>query len=1086
MGTLQTNKELRGLGLPDRRVTFENLNPVDGSPTGSDFDEAGPRPGTAIGDDPRSKLLVEIQNAQGEDLEVYVVRSGSPGPDSSAEIVYRESDESSGFYDGWRAWNRPSFLHHCHGWQFETLASISTFDAAVIPSTQELVLVYARDGGLFARATSAVGEKTLQPTGAGIGDCAVVVLPDERILAITTSGPEAAYYSDDAGNTWNLYAEGLFPGLASANRTRAVLSGDLICLIRKDTAGNIRQFVSRDLGASFELVDDSLSFGDFPELVALPDGSVGMVYKSTGFFQNPQFRRIGSPFESFADAVARIVDPSVLFVTSMVDACADPDGVLHVIGRDNVGDSWRVFSSTDFGESWTQSESDVWKSTIGGPRPPNGKLLSVDGGYYWFTQWNDADGGVDLYSIQALFLGGWSNVGTNPLAGWGESTGTFAELDGATYLPIAPPGGASSPFTVSGAGSEAIVQDLPDNGVLQVTTSGTVRNYTDSLLGLSTPGRFKGTFYFRHVSGGTTVPFNGGPGFDVLLCDGTDDYHFEVRVDEQANPVSGILETVFRVVDLNSGAILAGPIVPLENSLGRTLQFLVDMDGELGTLELQWRPSGVFSPVDQWRTLYSGNLTNDTTTPGTIGRVRWGNGNLVSTAVTNWILVAYKAAEDPTFQQFFAYDLPTTAFSSTDFAGKRGRSIGAIGFPLGSLEGLLPAFRELETKTVLAALRGGPARFGESYSIPASHEFGVENVFAELSPSPSSTFRTRTRRPVTLAWSFDEKSRIGDSWILGVLLLRTNFRKAFVDVDVSPGGAGTWVQIGEVNPAQGFEGLSFVREGDQVRPDRSAPTATAERYLHRNELAGGIFESSGNATRILGNTSGRWSASSNAVAPVLTLEDGSVVGSSGTCAILPPRALRVIHLDGTAADFVTGVRIRFDASLLAVSGEDYLEAGAVRLVALVPFGQQPSRGWSQEMIPNASETVSRSGTIRKRFEGPPARRWTWSWPDGVKMDRIRGEEAPDYLGVSGKPPAMTKEDVWTLLWGFLEETRSGELPVVALNRFPKSTVLEVTLTDRTLFLFGTLDGSGRFDQVLGSEDVDEFGRVSPIAIRELV
>ena len=1079
MGTLQTNKQLRGIGLPDRRVTFENLNPVDGSPTGSDFDEAGPRPGTAIGDDPRSKLLVEIQNAQGEDLDVFVVRSGSPGPDSSAEIVYRESDESSGFYDGWRAWNRPSFLHHVHGWVFETLNLIGSFDAAVIPSTQDVVLVYSRNGGLFAQGTSVVGEKTIQPDGAGIVDCAVVVLPDERILAITTDGPEAAYYSDDRGSSWNLYAEGLFPGLSGSERARAVLSGDLICLIRKDISGDTRQYVSRDLGSSFELVDTGIP-GDFPELVALPDGSVGLVYENLTF---PFIRRIGSPFESFADVSSQLID---LAPSSMVDACADPDGVIHTITKELVNTGWQVHTSTDFGETWTQSESDVWQSTIGGPRPPNGKLLSVDGGYYWFTQWNDADGGVDLYSIQGLFLGGWSNVGTNPLAGWGESTGIFAELDGATYLPIAPPGGASSPFTVSGAGSEAIVQDLPDNGVLQVTTTGNVRNYSDSLTGLSTPGRFKGTFYLRHVSGGTTLPFNGGPGFDVELCDGTDDYHFEVRVDEQANPISGILETVFRVVDVNSGTILAGPIVPLENALGRTLQFLVDMDGEVGTLELQWRTAGPFGPVDQWKTLYSGNLTNDTVSPASIGRVRWGNGNLVSTAVTNWFLVAYKAAETPFFQQFFAYDLPTTAFSSTDFAGKRGRSIGAIGFPLGSVEGLFPAFRDLETKTVLAALRGGPARFGESYSIPASHDFGVENVFAELSPSPSSTFRTRTRRPVTLAWSFDEKSRIGDSWILGILLLRTNFRKAWVDVDVSPVGAGTWVQIGEINPAQDFEGLSFVREGDQVRPDRSAPTATAGRYLHRNELAGGLFEVSGNATRILGNTSGRWSASSDSVAPVLTLEDGSFVASSGTCTIIAPRALRVIHLDGTAADFVTGVRIRFDSSLLVVSGEDYLEAGAVRLVALVPFGQQPSRGWSQEMVPNASETVSRSGTIRKRFEGPPARRWTWSWPDGVKMDRIRGEEAPDYLGVSGKPPAITKEDVWTLLWGFLEETRSGELPVVALNRFPKSTVLEVTVTDRTLFLFGTLDGSGRFDQVLGSENLDEFGRVSPIAIRELV
>lgn len=1078
MGTLQTNKELRGIGLPDRRITLENLNPVDGSATGSDFDEAGPRPGTAIGDDPRSKLLVEVENAQGEDLEVYVVRSGAPGLDST-EIVYRETDESSSDFNGWRAWNRPNFLHHLHGVVYST-DPLDTFDAAVIPSSQEVVVVYCRFGGLYAKAFTGSGwstEKTLQPAGAGIGDCCVVVLPDERVLAITTSGPEAAYFSDDSGLTWKLYAEGLFPGLPSANRCRAVLSGDLISLFREDSSGLQRQFVSRDLGSTFDLVADGLTLGDdLFELVSFPDGSLGLIYRALTF---PFFRRIGSPFESFADVTGQLI---ALAPSQMVDACADPDGVLHSISRELLGIGWRVHTSTDLGETWNQAESDLWQSTTGGPRAPNGKLLSVDGGYLWLTQWNDVDGGVDLDSIQGFFLGGWSNVGTDPDAAWGPSTGTFAELDAATFLPINFPGTASSPFTVSGGGSEAIVEDPPNGGVLEVTTTGNVRNYSDSLTSLSTPGRFKGIFYLQHVSGGTPVPFNGGPGFDVELGDGVNDYHFEVKVDEQSGTFD--LETVFQVRDVNSGTILA-TVVPLENNRNRHLEFLVDFDGELGTLDLQWRTGGPGNPVSQWVNLYSGPMTNDTSTPIGIGRVRWGNGNLVSTAITNWFLVAYKAAETANFQRFFAYNLPTTSFSSAGTPGKRGRSIGGLGFPLGSLEGLLPPLRELETKTVLGALRGGPARFGESYSIPASYDFGIENLFAEVSPSPSSTFRTRTRRPVTLSWTFDEKSRIGDSWILGVILLRANFRRAWIDVDVSPGGGGTWVQLGEINPADGLEGLSFVREGDQVRPDRTAPTITAERYFHRNELAGGLFEYAGDATRILGNTSGRWSASSSSVAPVLTLENGSIVAASGTCSILPPRALRIIHLDGVSGDFVRGVRIRLDDSMV-VDGEDYLEAGIVRPVAFVPFGQQPSRGWSQEMSPNTSETISRSGTIRKRLEGPPARRWTWSWPDGVKMDRIRGEESPDYLGVSGKPPAITKEDVWTLLWGFLEETKGGEVPVVALNRFPKSVVSEVTITDRTLFLLGTFDGSGRFDQVLGSEGVDEFGRVSPIAFRELV
>ncbi len=279
--------------------------------------------------------------------------------------------------------------------------------------------------------------------------------------------------------------------------------------------------------------------------------------------------------------------------------------------------------------------------------------------------------------------------------------------------------------------------------------------------------------------------------------------------------------------------------------------------------------------------------------------------------------------------------------------------------------------------------------------------------------------------------------------------------------------------------------MTFVRDGDRVRPD-SAGSLTADRYLDRNELAGGLFVDSLQGVRIQGNTSGRWTDASSGptVVPVVNLEEVGSIGASGTCDIIPPRALFVLHLDAAAANFVRGIRIRLDDSLV-VNGEDFLEAGMIRPIAFVPFGQQPSRGWAQEMTPNTSETVSRSGTIRKRQEGPPARRWSWSWPDGVKLDQIRGVVAPDFLGLSGKPPAIVKEDVWGLLWGLLEETKGTEIPVVACNVLP-TVPTGTTINDRTLFLLGTLDGSGRFDHVLGDEGANEFGRLPPVSIRELI
>ena len=71
--------------------------------------------------------------------------------------------------------------------------------------------------------------------------------------------------------------------------------------------------------------------------------------------------------------------------------------------------------------------------------------------------------------------------------------------------------------------------------------------------------------------------------------------------------------------------------------------------------------------------------------------------------------------------------------------------------------------------------------------------------------------------------------------------------------------------------------------------------------------------------------------------------------------------------------------------------------------------------------------------------------------------------------------------------GILEESKSGEIPVVALSTIPTETIASgSTITDRTLFLYGRLTGSVQFNQVQGSEDSNEFGRLESITVQEIV
>ena len=74
--------------------------------------------------------------------------------------------------------------------------------------------------------------------------------------------------------------------------------------------------------------------------------------------------------------------------------------------------------------------------------------------------------------------------------------------------------------------------------------------------------------------------------------------------------------------------------------------------------------------------------------------------------------------------------------------------------------------------------------------------------------------------------------------------------------------------------------------------------------------------------------------------------------------------------------------------------------------------------------------------------------------------------------------------VWTLLYGLLEQTDGGAEPLLALAEVPQTSV-PLSVTDRTLFLYGTWDSSVQANQVEGDEGVNEFLRIDPIRISEI-
>jgi hypothetical protein len=115
------------------------------------------------------------------------------------------------------------------------------------------------------------------------------------------------------------------------------------------------------------------------------------------------------------------------------------------------------------------------------------------------------------------------------------------------------------------------------------------------------------------------------------------------------------------------------------------------------------------------------------------------------------------------------------------------------------------------------------------------------------------------------------------------------------------------------------------------------------------------------------------------------------------------------------------------------------------------------------------------------------RTWTWAWPDGIDISRLRdANPTPDYLAHTAP---MTEgvanlNDVPYLVAGLLEECRSGEIPVVACAYV--STTSGTSITDPTLFLGpARIISSVGIENIQGDPESDAVVRVSPITMQEI-
>lgn len=1030
------DKTMRGLLIPAFEQLSKDTLEVTRAAGSSTYTEAGAQPGTPTSDDEFSKLVPEVSAAQDVDFEFEVIEAGMPGP-TGVGVRYRTVAESytAAKDRSWRGWMDPTVITGFQTAQSDN-ANVLNFQAATRPDTQEIVVIY--HGDYTATYSPTTGAWTQTGTGSMsatlLGN--VVFLPGSnrrlnvRVLQGANNGKVETYYLDPDG-TSGQYSNNPWTGVTAIETSSGVPgrsrlayhAGDLVLLAQYQDATSravtaINQFASSDLGASWRLVDARATTETDPEIVSL-NGTLFYFYIDVST-SRPSLKTFSSGFEKFSEGSGAEITTDT---AATLSAWADFDGSLYVAyGAALTPDPLKIRKSTDAGATWSDS-FEVFDSPSSSTGPRRLCAAASYGQTMLLTGRAGPSGNGLLYG---LTLGGFSNV---TYSSFGD-----ASANKNAWCPFGLP--TDMGWTQGGTAGDGTISA----GELVVSSSTSSCFYTRTL---GTSDRTFTILVDVKVTASGSYP--AAPRCGIFVSDGSS-YSYDLDV---------FIETGRLVIYDTAGSSELGTVTI--DCSSSPIQLLISTYYDSAQKAQVWykrRAETIWA-----RALTNATALSDAGSDANPSLVSFANEATtgVASVVSIWNCLAYNVTA------------PTENAANTASDVKR---LGVSGYP----------FPEIATGSTCGRLgmRSGPGHIGETFTALAEHTYSVDNLFPTISPSPAQPWRSTDLSEQILSFRVADSymtTRLGQSWAVGIYLDNCNFRLAYLEAKIG----GVWTTIASYNGAVDYTGLGFVRNGELVWP--GAGGAGISRFTHRGELIDGYcqFDTSEapKVRKIVAANSGKFNNSVDMKEVLRLAEIDDTEPSSGTSMMLwPCRGFCVGFLDMADGNVVKEYRLRIPAQPVA---ESYYQVGVAVMGYFQPFGKQWGDGWSRRTIPNVTQTVSRYGTSRARQEGPPRRRWTMAWPDGVALANLYAEN-PNYYSGPDLPALVAQDDVWTLAEGLLEEIKGGEVPVVAVAKIPNSAA---TVTDRTLFCYGRLTSEVQFNQVTGSEGVDEFGRIETITVEEI-
>lgn len=1106
MGADRSGTYLRGILVPDPRISTANLVAKTHATVPSAYTEAGPSTGPAVPDQ-TTDLVLRTSGTQGADgdLEVRTQRSGGIAPEDAA-FVFRdvEAGWTTSQYLGWDGYQLVT------GWEtllWTTVAQGANIRPHVIRlQSGRLLAAYSVTGvgvvkiSRFDPATNVWTAVDLVPTGAGTTylptACGLVQLPSGRVLTYVPSGdPEQVdlYYSDNDGTTWvvggyRVVDLGLAAGPTIVDYAVAYSAGEVLLVVTYDLSGGGRtaaQFWSADLGASFtrvvlSLVTEGASARapDSLDLIAGRDGGFIGIYRDTTPATDDV---LAVTFPSAADRWD-IDTPTEVTISAVTTygptAWRDEDGYIYALYGKTINDAGlTLIRSDDDGASWEEFNGEanvgVLHTTIGNDadRLATFACSSLGGRACLVTRWVASTDTHDPMSVGVVWLGGYSSH-TAPARlnaaqrdyldidyiSWSTLT-VFAARSGGLYLPVEDP--AVVDWTLAGAGTAALLAP----GVWGVTTAVQAMSWYRTHAGAW--GVLFAEFALDMDAGGTLAAPD--VGIRVRLSNGTGGapgtYQYTATI--------RITGTSWRLYDDEAAAAVGADVTGQTITARYHIRIAMWGDGTgPGAIRTWYSPAASHGHIRRWTAGPAGALTDGGATINP-NRIEWGNIDSGS-ETSRWHMVGYCFWPG----RWVGQTLTQAAVAWTNPTDLHPRTYPPAGSPTLLTDGV-----RLET------LRG-PSLVGETQRIAAVYERGVDLVYPSTAPSPSRAWRNLADDvDVAFVWDLERSPAFADSFwestSLGVFLQNTNVRLA----RLQGWNGAAWVDILLLDPSLGYSGLPCARRGRIVYAAGGVPTA--EQWSpHMMHAGDSLFWDNGETQvirRIATNSEGGWRGGAGGTKLArLNLDPAYLLGTeaaTATATIFRRNYGGIVHNVSTTYRYVR----LFIGRHRTYSG--YYEIGSLAIGPVYVFGLQYGRGWSQERAVNVDVQTKPHGSRSARVLGPRRRAVELSWAE-QPQDTSRmwdSEPSPDFLtGVAGGDPVASLADTTYQVLGLGDRTDGPSQPVVYLGRIDRGAGAHLYTLDPTWLYGRVVTEAPSAENVLGNEGVSEVHRVNRLRIEEEV